>query len=134
MAREERVLLAIALFGLIVPNNLFVYWLLHDFAGWDSVVHDRLALAFILDAFLALGVLAYFFAVRPIGPVKWYWFVGLSVLGGLGFSLPLYWWLNRGQTRGRTPPGMTLRGQSCSLGVGIRGAGLSSPGPPQRYL
>ena len=93
--KQHRILLAIALFGLIVPNNLFLYWLLHDFTGWGSVVHTRLALAFILDAFLALGLLAYFYAEQPIGPLKWYWFVFLSILGGLGFSLPLYWWLNK---------------------------------------
>ena len=38
--------------------------------------------------------LAGFFAVRPIGPVRWYWFIVLSLLGGMAFSLPLYWWLN----------------------------------------
>jgi hypothetical protein len=34
------------------------------------------------------------FARKPIGNVRWYWFVVLSLIGGLGFSLPLYWWLN----------------------------------------
>lgn len=57
-------------------------------------MQNPLAAAFMLDAFLALGLLAYFFSVRPIGPVKWYWFVLLSLLGGLAFSIPLYWWLN----------------------------------------
>jgi len=36
-----------------------------------------------------------YFARHPLGPVKWPWFVVLSFLGGLGFSLPLYYWLNR---------------------------------------
>ncbi len=96
--KQQVTLLGIALFGLTVPNGLFLYWLLTDFTGWGDAVHNRLALAFILDAFLVLGLLAYAFAERPIGPIKWYWFVSLSILGGLGFSLPLYWWLNKGRT------------------------------------
>jgi hypothetical protein len=60
-----------------------------------------LASAFMLDAFLAMGLLAYFFAVRPIGPLRWYWFVLLSISGGLAFSIPLYWSLNeRKKSRG----------------------------------
>ena len=89
------ILLAIALFGLIVPNGLFLYWLLYEYAGLANVAQNKLALAFILDAFLVLGLLAYYFARNPLGKVKWYWFVMLSIFGGLGFSLPLYCWLNK---------------------------------------
>ena len=88
------ILLIIALFGLVVPNGLFLYWLLYEYDGLANVAQNKLAIAFILDAFLAMGLLAYSFARKPIGRVKWYWFIVLSILGGLGFSLPLYWWLN----------------------------------------
>jgi hypothetical protein len=91
-------LLLVAAFGLAVPNTLFLYWLFVDFSGWSAVLHNRLALAFMIDAFMALGLMAAWFARRPIGPVRWPWFVVLSLLGGLGFSLPFYYWLN---TRGR---------------------------------
>lgn len=87
-------LLLVALFGLLVPNGLFVYWLVTEFHGLRPVLENKLALAFMLDAFLALALLAVYFARRPIGPVRWTWFVVLSLLGGLGFSLPFYWWLN----------------------------------------
>lgn len=88
-------LLPIALFGLVVPNGLFLYWAAVEFSTVGEVLANRLAVAFILDAFLALGVLAYLFAVRPLGPVRWPWFVVLSLAGGLGFSIPFYIWLNR---------------------------------------
>jgi hypothetical protein len=87
-------LLVIALFGLVVPNGLFIYWLLAEFPGVTAVAQNKLALAFILDAFMALALLTVYFARRPIGPVRWPWFVVLSILGGLGFSLPFYYWLN----------------------------------------
>lgn len=88
-------LLVAAAFGLLVPNGLFVWWLLHDWHGLGAVLQDRLAMGFILDALLALVLLAWSFARAPIGRVRWPWFVVLSLIGGLGFGLPLYWWLNR---------------------------------------
>ena len=95
-------LLAVALFGFVVPNGFFVYWLLFEFRGLGPAFADKLALGFILDVALALIVLAVYFARHPIGRVKWYWFVLLSFAGGLGFSLPLYYWLNE---RARKRPG-----------------------------
>ena len=94
-------LLAVAIFGLIVPNGLFIYWIAVEFNGWGPVFHNNLALAFILDAVLALIVITIYFAKRPLGHVGWEWFVLLSLLGGLGFSLPFYYWLN---TRNAPPP------------------------------
>ena len=88
-------LLAAAAFGLLVPNGLFIYWLFAEFTGFGAVLHDKLALAFILDAVVALIVLTVYFAKRPIGPIAWHWFVVLSLLGRLGFRLPFYYWLNQ---------------------------------------
>lgn len=88
-------LLVVALFGLTVPNGMFIYWLLHDYRGLGPVLDDWLALSFILDAVLALLLLTVYFARHPIGRIKWPWFVVMSLLGGLGFSLPFYYWMNR---------------------------------------
>jgi len=63
-------LLLVALFGVTVPNGLFIYWLLAEYHGLGAVLQDKLAVAF-------------------------------SILGGLGFSLPFYYWLNvRATARG----------------------------------
>ena len=88
-------LVAVALFGLLVPNGIFVYWLLTEFTGVGPVVENKLALAFMIEAFLVLGIMAVYFARNPIGRVKWYWFVVLSLIGGLGFGIPFYYWLNK---------------------------------------
>ena len=90
-------LLLLALLGFVVPNGFFIYWLLFEFHGLGPVLQDKLALGFMLDVLLVLIILGVYFARRPIGRVKWYWFVLLSLLGGLAFSLPLYYWLNRRQ-------------------------------------
>jgi hypothetical protein len=89
------ILLIIALFGLFVPNGIFIYWLFTEFNGISQVLQNKLAVAFIIDAFLAMFLIAYFFARNPIGKIKWYWFIALSIIGGLGFSLPFYYWLNK---------------------------------------
>jgi len=87
-------LLSVAAFGLLVPNGLFVYWLFNDFSSLGQVLADRLALGFILDLFAATALLAYLVAAKPLGTVRWPWFLLLSLRGGLGFSIPLYLWLN----------------------------------------
>jgi len=92
-------LLIIALFGLIVPNGIFIYWLFNEFNGVAGVFENKLAVAFIIDAFLAMFLLAWWFAAKPIGRVRWYWFIVLSIIGGLGFSIPFYWWLNDKRSR-----------------------------------
>ena len=97
------VLLLAALFGLLVPNALFLSWLFTEYRGLGPVLADKLALSFILDAVLTLVLLAVYFAKRPIGRVGWPWFVLLSLAGGLGFSLPFYYWLNRRQVK-EDPP------------------------------
>jgi hypothetical protein len=86
---------ALAVIGFVVPNSLLIHWLLHDYSGVANLLADKVAVAFILDVFLAMCFLAYFFARHPIGRVRWPWFVVLSLVGGLGFSIPLYWWLNQ---------------------------------------
>lgn len=88
-------LLLIALFGLFVPNGIFIYWLFTEFSSLGDVINNRLALGFIIEAFLVLGLLAYWFAKNPPGKIRWYWFVLLSLIGGLGFGLPFYYWLSK---------------------------------------
>ncbi len=89
------ILLIIALFGLIVPNGIFIYWLFTEFHGVADIFQNKLAVAFIIDAFLAMFLLAYLFAANPLGKIKWYWFIVFSIIGGLGVSLPFYYWINK---------------------------------------
>ena len=87
-------LLLVAFVGLVVGDGLFAYWLVRDYRGLAPVLEDRLALSFMIDAMLTLLVLTIHFARRPPGPIRWPWFVALSLFGGLCFGLPFYWWLN----------------------------------------
>ena len=88
-------LFVVACFGLIVGDGLFIYWLVHDFQSLGAVLQDRLALSFMIDATLTLGILSVYFARTPPGRYRWPWFLALSLVGGLCFGLPFYWWLNK---------------------------------------
>lgn len=91
---HRTILLTIALFGLLVPNGMFFYYVFVEFTSFRDVLSNWLALGFIIDAFMATGLLAFWFARHPQGRYTWRMFVLLSLLGGLGFSLPFFTYLN----------------------------------------
>ena len=92
-------LILLALVGLLVPGGLFLYWLGNDATTLAAALSDRMALAFFIDLLLSTAILSYLFAKRPPGPVRWPWFLALSLLGTLAFGIPMYLWLNRRRTR-----------------------------------
>ena len=63
-------LLLVAAFGLFVPNGFFIYWLFNEYNGLGPVLHDNLALGFILDVTVTLIILTVYFAKHPLGPVR----------------------------------------------------------------
>jgi hypothetical protein len=87
-------LLAVAAIGLVLPGGIFSYWLFHDAVSLQAALADRLAVAFGVDLAGSTLLLGFLFARRPIGPVKWPWFLVLSFLGTLWFGIPMYLWLN----------------------------------------
>lgn len=97
---RQTLLLSIAVFGLIIPNGMFLYYIIVELSSLSQVLNDLLALGFIIDAFMATGLLAWWFAEHPLGRYSWKTFIALSLLGGLGFSLPFFYYLN---TRSSVP-------------------------------
>ncbi|MFA6455450.1 MAG: hypothetical protein WCW40_01415 [Bacteroidota bacterium] len=91
---QKTVLLFIACLGFIIPNGMFFYYLFVEYTSVAAVFSDLLALSFIIDAFMATGLLAWWFAKNPLGKYSWKLFILLSLIGGLGFSLPFFYWLN----------------------------------------
>ncbi|MEO7794337.1 MAG: hypothetical protein ABIV06_06135 [Thermoanaerobaculia bacterium] len=97
-------MLAIALLGLLVPNGIFLYWLCCEATSVSAVFANHLAIGFMLDALLATGILAFLLAKRPAGPVAWPWFVVFALIGGLGFAIPFFLWLNFRRARSGGAP------------------------------
>jgi hypothetical protein len=87
-------LIVIAGLGLSAPGGLFLYGLFHDHATVSAALSDHMALALFLDLAMSTFLFGWFFAQRPVGPLRWGWFVALSFLSTLAFAIPVYLWLN----------------------------------------
>jgi hypothetical protein len=72
-------LIPVALIGLLAPGGLFLFWMVHDYSSLSAALTDRMAMAFFLDLLLSTFLLSYFFAHKSLGPVKWPWFLALSL-------------------------------------------------------
>lgn len=95
--------LLVAIVGMLFPNALFVYWLVFEFESVGALLGNHVAIALFGDAILATSLLAYLFAVRPLGRLKWPWLFVLTVIGGMGFGLGILLWVNYKRSGGRHP-------------------------------
>ena len=87
-ATESGFLVGLALFGLLVPNGIFV-WALFVHPEWiRDALMNPVALVFIAEAFLLMFLFAWVLA-KAGGGAKGVLFVAGSLIGGLGFSVPL---------------------------------------------
>ena len=58
---------------------------------------NPLALAFMLEAMVLVGVIAYLLSKWRVSRMSWWWFVLLSLLGSMAFALPIVLlWRSRG--------------------------------------
>ena len=87
-------LIVLAIVGMLAPGGLFLYWMLNDYTTLAAALSDRMAIAFFVDLVMSTLLLGCLFAKKPIGPVKWPWFIAFSFLGTLAFGIPLFIWLN----------------------------------------
>jgi hypothetical protein len=86
---ERIFLLGLGLLGLLGPNGVFLYFAFFRGSEFLATMRDPVAIAFMADAFLVMGILAYYFAKISTGK-KGLIFIVLSLIGGLGFSVPAF--------------------------------------------
>ena len=96
--RERFWLWAFALFGFLAVNGAFLYGLFQP-AVLAEAMNNPLALAFMSEAFLLVGVLAYLLRKWGVGRMSWHWFVMLSLLGSIAFALPVVLLWKSGNTQ-----------------------------------
>ena len=100
LSSQQRLLLGlVAIFGLLGPNSVFIYFALFRWNDLMAALQNQVTLAFVVEAFVVMALLAVFFAQRPIGRWGWKVFVVLSLVGGLGFSIPAFVLLNSPRVR-----------------------------------
>lgn len=87
---QRTALWAVALFGLLGPNGVFLYYALFRWNDLLAALQNPVTLAFVIEAFLVMGLLAVYFAWKPMGRWGWKTFIVLSLIGGLGFAIPAF--------------------------------------------
>ena len=86
--RERTWLAVLAVVGLVGLNGVFVWAMLADPDAMWSAFRNPVAAAFIVEAFVLVGVLAWLLAHWQLSRVHWAWFVLLSLVGGIAFAVP----------------------------------------------
>ena len=89
----SKVALSFSLLGLLIVNNLYLYWQFFEF-NLDNFLNNTIAIALFIEVFGLMLLISLYFRSNPIGKYKWYWLPILSILGSLLFALPLYYWIN----------------------------------------
>ena len=79
----------LAFVGVAGLNGVFVWALLVRPDLLHAAMRNPVAAVFIVEALVMTGVLAYFLNRWQVSRLHWAWFVGLSLLGGLAFALPV---------------------------------------------
>jgi hypothetical protein len=89
-AMERRFLWIVSLVGLLGPNGVFIYCALFRWHDVPEALRNPVAAAFIFEAFVVMGLLAWAIRRFCVGVLSWAGFVVLSLLGGLAFSIPAF--------------------------------------------
>lgn len=86
--RERLWLAVVAVVGALGLNGIFAWALWARPDALFAALANPVAAAFIAEAFLMVGVLAYLLGRWRVSRVHWAWFVVLSLAGGVAFALP----------------------------------------------
>jgi hypothetical protein len=86
----ERVMLCgVAAFGFFAVNGAFLYGLLFDPGAMRAALTNPIAAAFISETLVLTAMFAHLFGKWKVVRISWRWFVALSLLGSLAFSIPI---------------------------------------------
>jgi hypothetical protein len=98
--RRERLFLALlAICGFAGLNGVFVWAVASRPEALTSALRNPVAAAFMAEALVLVGVLAYLLARWRLIRMHWGWFVLLSLVGGIAFALPVALLWRSGQAR-----------------------------------
>lgn len=87
--RERFWLWTLACVGVAGINGVFIHAVLFRPETVRATMTNPLAAAFVVEALVLAGVLAYLLDKWNVSRLHWGWFVVLSLLGGIAFALPI---------------------------------------------
>ena len=96
---EKRILIVGGAFGLVVLNSVFIGAALLKPEALVEAFTNPIALVFIAESFLLLGLFAYLLRKWGVLKLSWGWFVVLALAGSMLFALPVVLlWPRRAET------------------------------------
>ena len=90
---QKNFLIAMAIFGLVVPNGLFLYYSLFAPAALRAALANPVALVFMFEAFFLMVLLAWLIHHRGFRLPGWLAFIIMSLAGSMAFSVPAFLYL-----------------------------------------
>lgn len=87
-SRQRSLLSAVAVLGFLGPNVILLYFALFRWEELVAALQHPITLAFVIEALVVRCLLAVFLARKPEGTRGWKLFIAMSLVGGLGFSVP----------------------------------------------
>ncbi len=94
---ERAWLVTLAVIGFVAVNGAFFYGLLARPGSLKAALTNPISLAFLVEALLMLGALAYLLGKWGVSRLSWAWFLFLSLVGSMAFALPVVLlWRGRG--------------------------------------
>ena len=85
---ESGALAVLAALGLLIPNGIFIYYLIAHPEVMRAALQNPISLIFIIEAFFLMGVVAWLLKKAEIKRPSWAIFIFLSLLGSMAFSVP----------------------------------------------
>jgi hypothetical protein len=100
---QERLLLFLAIFGLLVPNGIFLYYTFTQPDAVCAAMANPIALVFISEAFVLMFLFAWLLHRLGFRSPGWLAFIAMSILGSMVFSVPMFLYLASRQARKANP-------------------------------
>jgi hypothetical protein len=92
-------LLVTAIIGFAAINGPFLYFALLDKETYAEAMSNGIALVFMGEAFLLMFLFAFIIAKMGWKKPGWVFFIAMSLLGSMAFSVPLQLYLMTGPDR-----------------------------------
>jgi fatty-acid desaturase len=95
---NEKFLIVLAIFGLLVPNGVFLYYFLFAPSVLHAAFANPVALVFMLEALLLMIFFAWLIHHRGFRSPGWLAFIIMSLVGSMAFSVPAFLYLSSRKT------------------------------------
>lgn len=87
-AKELKVIAALAVFGFLVPNGIFIYFSLTDYEMTKDALSNPISLVFVCEAFFLMLLFAWVLHRAGISRPSGAAFILMSLIGSMVFSVP----------------------------------------------